>query len=244
MVAMTRLLAAVAASTMNGGTTMRTDHELRTDVVAELNWDTAIRNEDIATSVKDGVVTLAGVVDTYAQRYAAERAAERVKGVRAIANELTVKLPGAFERSDSEIAHAALNALRWHTQVRDDGIRVTVRNGQVTLEGQVDRYYEKQAAENSVRYLTGVKGVTNLITLRPVVAPADVKDAIRTSFRRLADLDAGQIKVEASGTEVTLTGSVRSIVERRDAERAAWNALGVTKVHNQILVSPLIAAGV
>jgi osmotically-inducible protein OsmY len=223
---------------------MRTDKELRTDVVAELNWDSAVRDEDIATSVKDGVVTLAGLVDTYAQKYAAERAVERVKGVKAIANELTVKLPGSFERSDAEIAHAAVNALRWHTQVPEDHVRVSVQKGQVMLEGEVELNYQKQAAENAVRYLTGVKSVTNLIMLRPIVAPAEVKERIRTSLTRLAELDAGQIKVEANGSQITLSGTVRSIVERRDAERAAWNAPGVTKVNNQILVSPLIAVGV
>jgi len=219
---------------------MRTDSELRTDVVAELNWDPRIRDEDIATAVKEGVVTLAGIVDTYAQRYAAERAVGRVNGVKAIVNDLTVKLPGAFERSDPDLAHAAVNALKWNIQVPDERIRVKVANGWVMLEGEVDRYFQKEAAERAVRYLTGVKGVSNLIALRTALAPADIKQRIRASIKRQAEMDADQITVETSGSKVTLRGTVRSIAERRDAERAAWNAPGVTTVENDITVSPQV----
>lgn len=221
---------------------MRTDSELRTDIIAELTWDSGIRNEDIATAVKDGVVTLAGTVDTYAQRYAAERAVERVKGIRAIANDLAVKLPGAMERSDAELAHAAVNALRWHTEVPDERIQVKVSNGWLTLEGEVDLYYQRHAAETAVRYLMGVKGVNNRITLRKAAAPADIKERIRTSLKRQAELDADHITVEATGSRVTLRGTVRSLAERRDAQRAAWNAPGVTSVENDIIVAPLIPA--
>ncbi len=221
---------------------MRSDSELRTDVIAELRWDASIRDEDIALSVKEGVVTLAGTVDTYSQRYKAERAVERVKGVRAIANDLTVKLPGALERSDAEIAHAAVNALRWDTQVPDERIQVKVTNGWLTLEGEVDRYYEKDAAERAVRYLTGVKGVSDHIMLRATPTPADIKQRVRLSLTRHAELDADQIMVETSGSRVTLRGTARSMVERRDAERAAWNAPGVTRVDNDIEVLPPILA--
>jgi osmotically-inducible protein OsmY len=219
---------------------MRTDSELRTDVVAELSWDPSIRDEDIATAVKDGVVTLAGIVDTYAQRYAAERAVERVNGVRAIANDLTVKLPGAMEQSDADIAHAAVNALRWNIQVPDERIKAKVTNGWLTLEGEVDWYFQKEAAERAVRYLTGVKGVKNLIALRVMPTPADVMQRIRASLKRHAELDADQITVETTGSRLMLRGTVRSVAERRDAERAAWNAPGVTRVDNDITVSPLI----
>lgn len=223
---------------------MRTDSELRTDVLAELGWDPGIRNEDIATAVKDGVVTLAGTVDTYAQRYRGERAVERVHGVRAIVNDLTVKLPGAMEKSDSDIAHAAVNALRWNIQVPDERIQVKVANGWLTLEGEVDQYYQTEAAEHAVRYLMGVKGVSNLIALRAMPTPSDVKQRIRTSLKRHAELDADQIKVETTGSRVTLRGTVRSVAERRDAERAAWNAPGVIRVENDITVSPLVALAV
>lgn len=221
---------------------MRTDSELRTDVVAELNWDPRIRDEDIATSVKEGVVTLAGIVDTYAQRYAAERAVGRVNGVRAIVNDLTVKLPGALERSDADLAHAAVNALKWNIQVPNERIRVKVANGWVMLEGEVDRYFQKAEAERAVRYLTGVKGVSNLIVLRSAPAPADIKQRIRASINRHAEMDADHITVETSGSKVTLRGTVRSIAERRDAELATWNAPGVTSVENDITVSPAVAA--
>ena len=222
---------------------MRTDNELRTDIIAELRWDASIRDEDIATAVNDGVVTLAGTVDTYAQRYAAERAVERVKGVQAIVNELDVKLSGATERSDADIAHAAVNALRWHTQVPEERIQVKVANGWLTLEGEVDRYYQKEAAEHAVRNLTGVKGVSNVITLRAMPTPADIKHRIRSSIKRQAELDAEQITVETSGSRVTLRGTVRSVAERRDAERAAWNAPGVTRVDDEIKVfAPLSVA--
>lgn len=221
---------------------MRTDSELRTSVTAELSWDPSIRDEDIATAVKDGVVTLAGSIDTYAQRYAAERAVERVNGVRAIVNDLTVKLQ--MERSDADLAHAAVNALRWNIQVPDERIKVKVANGWLTIEGEVDRYFEKEAAERAVRYLMGVKGVNNLITLRAMPTPADVKQRIRASLKRQAEFDADQVTVETSGSRVTLRGTTRSVAERRDTERAAWNAPGVTRVDNNITVSPLIATAV
>jgi osmotically-inducible protein OsmY len=221
---------------------MRTDSELRIDVVAELNWDPSIRDEDIATAVKEGVVTLAGTVETYAQRYAAERAVGRVNGVKAIVNDLAVKLPGAMERSDPDLAHAAVNALRWNVQVPDERIQVKVANGWLTLEGEVDRYFQKEAAERAVRYLAGVKGVSNLIALRAMPAPADIKQRIRASIKRQAEIDADQITVETSGSRATLRGTVRSVAERRDAERAAWNAPGVTSVENDIHVSPAVAA--
>lgn len=219
---------------------MRTDNELRTDVIAELNWDPSIRNEDIAIAVKDGVVTLAGVVDTYAQRYLAERAVERVHGVQAFADELTVKLPGAMERSDADLAHAAVNALRWNIIVPADRVQVKVANGWLTLEGELDRFFQKEAAAHAVRYMMGVKGVTNLITLRATPTPSDLQDRIRASIKRQAEIDAEQIVVETSGSRVTLRGTVRSIAERRDAERAVWNAPGVSTVENDIHVSLLV----
>lgn len=221
---------------------MRSDYELRADVTAELGWDPRIRDEDIATAVKDGVVTLAGTVDTYAQRYAAERAIERVHGVKAIANDLVVKLPGAMERSDADLAHAAVNALRWNVQVPDERIQIRVASGWLTLEGEVDGFFQKDAAERAVRYLTGVKGVINHISLRALPTPSDVKQRIRNSLKRHAELDADQITVETSGSKITLTGTVRSVAERRDAERAAWNAPGVTRVDSEIKVFPFVPA--
>jgi len=219
---------------------MRTDVELRADVLSELQSDTSIRNEDIAVAVQDGVITLAGTVDSYAQRYAAGRAVESVKGARGIVNDLVVKIPGALSRSDSDIAHSAVNALRWHIEVPEDRVRVKVSNGWLTLEGEVERYYEKESAERAVQYLIGLRGVTNLITLHGPVTPRDVKRRIRIGLERQATLDADQITVETIGSRVTLRGVVRSMAERGDAERAAWNAPGVTGVDNEIGVSPPI----
>lgn len=221
---------------------MKTDIELRADILAELQWDASIRDEDIAVAVKDGVITLAGTVDNYAQRYAAERAIERVKGAKGIVNDLQVKIPGVLSRSDADIAHAAVNALRWHIQVPEDRIRVKVSNGWLTLEGEVDRYFEKESAERAVRYLTGLKGLTNLIKLQALTTPQDVKQRIRASLQRHAALDADQVTVETSGSRITLRGVVRSIAERGDAERAAWNAPGVIWVDNEITVSSPVPA--
>lgn len=219
---------------------MRPDFELRSDVTSELAWDPSIRNEDIAVSVHDGVVTLAGTVDTYTQLFAAERAVEHVKGARAIVNDLVVKLPSAHERPDADIAHAAINALRWNVQVPDDKIRLKVSNGWVTLEGEVEQYYQRTAAERAVRPIQGVRGVTNRIALIPVPAPKDLKQRIKTSLKRQAELDAEGVTVETSGTHVTLRGTVRSMGERRDAERAVWNAPGVTRVDNELMVIPMV----
>jgi len=221
---------------------MKTDLELRSDVLSELQWDPSIRDEDIALAVKDGVVTLAGTVDNYAQLYASERAIERVKGARALVNDLTVKLPGAAVQSDADIAHAAVNALHWNIQVPKERIRVKVSNGWVTLEGEVALYHERQAAERALRYLMGVRGVTNRIALQAAPVPGDLKHRIRTSLKRQAELDSDAITVETSGSRVTLRGTVRSMAERRDTERAVWNAPGVTLVDNELHVAPPVPA--
>jgi osmotically-inducible protein OsmY len=194
---------------------MRTDSELRADVLSELQWDPSIRGEDIAVSVEDEVVTLAGTVDNYAKRYAAERAIDRVKGTRAIVNSVAVKLPGGLTRTDAQIAHAALNALCWHIQVPEERIRIKVSNGWLTLEGEVNRQEEKQAAENAVRYLLGLKGMTNLITLRPGVRLSDITRRIRSSLKRPEEVDAGQVSAETLGSRLTRRGAVRSRAERR-----------------------------
>jgi osmotically-inducible protein OsmY len=219
---------------------MRTDSALRNDILAELNWDPAIRQEDIAIAVKNGVVTLAGTVDTYAHRYAAELAAERVTGVLAIANDLIVKLPGAMVRSDSDLAHAAVIALQCDILVPVDRIKVMVADGWLTLEGQVDEHYQRTAAERAVRHLMGVKGVVNQVLLRVVPAPADIKQRINASLIRHATLDADEIQVEVNGSVVTLRGMVASVAERRDAEAVVWKAPGVTSVKNEITVTPLV----
>jgi osmotically-inducible protein OsmY len=215
---------------------MRLDSELHRDVVAELNWDTSIRNEDIAVAVKEGTVTLAGTVDSYAQWYAAGRAAERVKGARAIVNDLKVLVPSAKERSDPDIAHAALNALKWDSEVPDEQLKLKVVNGWVTLQGEVEWQYQRSAAERVVRGLTGVRGVTNAIAVRRIPTPADVKQRIRDMLKRQAEFDAENVVVDIVGHTAKLRGTVRSFAEKRDAERAAWQTPGVTIVENNLAI--------
>jgi osmotically-inducible protein OsmY len=221
---------------------MRTDKEIRQDVVAELDWAPSIRDEDVAVAVREGVVTLAGTVDNYAQRYAAERAVTRVTGVKAIVNDLRVQLPTASTRSDPDLAHAALQTLQWHTEVPADRIVVKIVDGWLTLEGKVEWYYQRAAAETALRGLKGLKGLVNLITVAALPAASDVKSSIESTLKRQAELDAARIAVETSGQEVTLRGTVRSLAEKRDAERAAWNARGVSVVRNELAVEPLVTS--
>ena len=215
---------------------MKTDSQLQRDVFEELRWDPRIREAEIGIAVKDGVVTLSGFVDSYAQRNAAERAVERINGVKAVAEELQVRIPGSLHRSDTDIAHHAVAALEWDVEVPDDKIRVRVDNGRITLEGEADWQYQRLAAERAVRYLTGVKGVTNQIRIAPRVSSYDVSQRIKDALRRSAESDAQKIEVEAKDGRVTLRGSVHSWADRAEAERAAWGAQGVTEVDDRITV--------
>lgn len=216
---------------------MKSDTQLHKDIVEELRWDPRVKEAEVAVSAKDGVVTLTGSVETYAQKYAAERAVERVAGVRAIADDLRVRIPGSFQRTDTDIAHSAINALRWDIEVPDDKITVKVDEGWVTLKGEVGWQYQKGAAERAVRYLSGVKGLSNLIDVKPMVSPVEVKSKIEAALKRNAELDAKRITVETMDDKVILKGSVRSWAERTDAERAAWAAPGVKEVDDRLVVT-------
>jgi osmotically-inducible protein OsmY len=217
---------------------MRTDHELRLDVIAELEWQASLQNEEIGVAVKDGVVTLSGTVSSYARKYEAEKAAEKVIGVKAVALDLTVKVNNPFIRTDSQIAHAAVQALKWDIDVPDEKIKVRVENGHLLLDGEVEWQYQREAAARAVRYLYGVKSVSNLIGVKPLkVSPVDVSKKIKDAFKRSADVDSSKISVESRDGTVVLKGSVRSWAERRDAENAAWSAPGVMQVDDRLAVT-------
>ena len=223
---------------------MHTDSDIQRDVVAELNAEPNLKNKYVAVGVRDGVVTLAGYVDSYADKWRAERVASRVKGVKAVVNELEVKLPSSSQRTDPEIARAAVNALQWNVLVPHDQIQVVVEHGWITLRGEVDWYYQREEAERAVRNITGVTGVSNLITVAAVPTPSDVKQRITDTLRRGAQFDAERITVEVVGHKAILKGTVRSYAESQDAERAARKAPGITEVENRLTVDPLAYAAV
>jgi osmotically-inducible protein OsmY len=217
---------------------MKPESEIERDVKEELQWDPDLDATDIAVSVKNGVVTLAGFVKSYTDKYEAEAAAKRVAGVVAVANDLEVRIPSVDERPDPEIARDAVAAIKSQLPISSERIKIVVKNGWVTLEGQVEWQYQKNSAENAVRRIKGVKGVSNLIVLKPRAQPAEIKNKIIEAFKRNAELDANRIQIEANGSEVILKGTVRSWIEREEAERVAWSAPGVTKVEDRIMVIP------
>jgi osmotically-inducible protein OsmY len=216
---------------------MRLDSDIRRDVEDELRWDPDIDATDIAVAVHQGVVTLAGFVRSYAQKTQAERAAKRVAGVTAVANDIEVRLPVLDQRPDPEIARDAVNALKSELPYSSETIRAVVKEGRVTLEGSVEWQYARERAENAVKRIRGVKAVTDSIDLKPKAPPHEIRRKIEDAFRRSAELDASRITVEANGSEVILRGTVKSWAERQEAERAAWAAPGVTNVDNRLMIN-------
>jgi osmotically-inducible protein OsmY len=216
----------------------RTDEQIQREVLAELKWDARVQPNEIGVIVKAGVVTLTGWVDSYAKKWAAEDAAHRVRGVKAVANDLEVRLPSSAERTDADIAAAAVRALEWDALVPVDKIEVTVTKGWVTLRGEVEWQYQKEDAERVVRRLSGVKGVSNLLIVKPrkTPSPDELKGKIEEALVRSVKTDAERITVEVQGSKVILKGTVRSWAEKQEAERAAWLAPGVTSVDNRIMI--------
>ena len=218
---------------------MRSDVQIQKDVIDEIRWDPCLTEKTIDVGVESGVVTLTGTVPTYAEKVAALKAAERVGGVRTVADQVAVLTPERFRRTDAELAGAVVIALDADVQIPHGAIQVSVSDGCVTLAGVVARRYERDAASEALRNLAGVQGVSNYIVIEPPdVTPADVTHAIESAFRRSAELDCKAIVVNVAEGRVTLRGTVRCWAERRDAERAAWSAPGVRSVINQLLVGP------
>ena len=216
---------------------MKTDALIQNDVISELKWEPSIDAAKIGVSVRDGIVTLDGYVNSFVEKLTAVRVASRVMGVKAVAQELKIRLPQSYERNDADIAEAAVNALEWNMKVPDDRIKVEVQDGMVILTGEVDWEYQRAAAHDAVCCLIGIKGVTDEISIKSSVSPVNVKSKIKSAFQRHSVLDAKNIIVESDGSKVILNGTVHSWIEKQEADSAAWSAPGVSNVENNLVVT-------
>lgn len=215
---------------------MKTDLQIQKDVMDQLEWEPFLNASEIGVAVKNGIVTLSGQVDSFAKKLAAENAAKKISGVKAIAEDIQIGVSPSYKKTDAEIAEAVVNALKWHTAVQEEKIKIKVENGVVRLEGEVEWEYQRSNAKAAVVNLAGVNGVINLIVVKPKVASSDVQKRINAAFHRSATIDASKIDAEVSGSKVTLHGTVRSYSEKEDAENAAWNAPGVLTVKNDLQI--------
>src|SRR5262245_34862038 len=218
------------------------DADIEKDIREELKWEPSLRNDELAVSVRGGVVTLAGHVPSFYDRWKGERVSARVKGVKGVANDLEVRLPSSSERPDPELTRTIMNLLESDIWVPPNSIKVTVSEGWVTLEGEVDWFYQREEAERAFRRMTGVRGFSNMVHVKARPAPSDLKKKIKDALERGAQFDAERITIEVDGARVTLRGTVRSFAEKLDTERAARNAPGVTSVDNKLTVDPTIMA--
>ena len=213
---------------------MKTDSEIQKDVMDELKWDLILKATEIGVAVKNGIVTLSGTVDTYSKKVAAEKAANRVTGVKAIAEDIEVKLGKSMKRNDTEIAEAVMSILKWQSAVQEEKIKVKVENGWVTLDGEVEWDFQRNTARTMVEDLHGVTGISNYIKVVPKLSADEIKSKIRSAFDRRAMIDSDNIDLEVEGSKVILKGKVRSYEEKKDAENAAWFAPGVSTVENKL----------
>lgn len=214
---------------------MKSDSQIQSEVIQELRWDPSVKHEHIGVTVADAIVTLSGNVPSYVEKSVAEKAAQRVFGVKAVVEKIEVKLPGSDQRDDQEIAKAVVNQLKWNVQVPDELIKASVENGWVELSGEVEWAYQRAAAEKCVRSLTGVTGVFNKITLKAKkIQPEVIKKKIEEALKREAEREAQRIAIEVQGSKVILSGEVHSFAEMNFAKWAAWSAPGVTSIENKL----------
>jgi osmotically-inducible protein OsmY len=213
---------------------MKTDIQIQKDVMDELKWQPFLNSSEIGVAVKNGIVTLSGIVDSFSKKLSAERAAKKVVGVKAIAEDIQIGVSPVYRKTDAEIAEAVVNALKWHSAVPDDKIKVKVDDGNVTLEGEVEWEYQRISAKTAIQNLSGVRSVINLMTIKPKLNAFELEQKIMTAFKRNATVDALKVNVSTIGSKVILTGKVRSFAESEDAEDVAWAAPGVYQVENNL----------
>lgn len=215
---------------------MKSDIQIQNDVIEQLKWEPGLNAAEIGVAVKNGIVTLSGIVDTWSKKIAAEDAAKKIAGVKAVAEDIQVGVSPGFRKTDAEIAEAVVFALRWNTTIPDEKIKIRVEDGVVSLDGEVEWNYLRSAAESAIEKLAGVRRINNYIKIKPSAKPNNVKQKITAAFIRSATIDSGKIMVETDGGKVILSGTVRSFAEREDAEKAAWSAPGVTSVVNNLVM--------